>query len=126
VDAETIRTMLQQHFDYSHQGDSEKAHAMYEEDAVLEFPQSGERFVGLENFREWRSKYPANTNFGFREIRGQGDLWVAELTVTYDGGAENFGVSIIELRGDRIARETIYVTEAYEAPEWRAQWREAP
>ena len=38
----------------------------------------------------------------------------------------NFGVSILELRDGRIARESIYVTEAFEAPEWRAQWRAAP
>ena len=117
--------MLQQHFDFA-RSDSDKAHAMYAEDAVLEFPQSGERFVGVENFREWRSNYPANTTFEFREIRGYDDLWVVQLTVTYDGGAPSFGVSILELRGDKIARESIYVTEGFEAPEWRAEWRAAP
>ena len=30
---------------------------IYHDDAVLEFPQSGERFVGIENFREWRGEY---------------------------------------------------------------------
>ena len=40
--------------------DPDLAHAMYHEDAVLEFPQSGERFIGVENFREWRSNYPAS------------------------------------------------------------------
>jgi ketosteroid isomerase-like protein len=126
MDATTVRSMLEQHFEQAHKGDSEKAHAMYHEDAVLEFPQSGERFVGVENLRGWRGSYPAEIAFGFREVRGQGELWVAELTVTYDGGVENYGVSIIELRGERIARETVYVTEAFEAPEWRASWRAAP
>jgi SnoaL-like protein len=124
MNPETIRGMLQQHFDFA-RSDSDKAHAMYAEDAVLEFPQSGERFVGVDNFREWRSDYPANTTFEFREIRGSDDLWVVELTVTYDGGASNFGVSVLELRGDKIARESIYVTEGFEAPEWRAEWRAA-
>jgi hypothetical protein len=32
---------------------------MYDDDAVLEFPQSGERFEGVANIREWRSRYPA-------------------------------------------------------------------
>ena len=59
-------------------------------------------------------------------MRGHGDLWVAELTVTYDDGPVNYGVSILELRGDRIARETIYVAEGWDPPEWRAQWRAAP
>ena len=106
--------------------DGDANHEIYHEDAVLEFPQSGERFVGVENFREWRSGYPASTSFGFREIRGRDDLWVAEVTVRYDGGTQNFGVSIIELRGERIARESIYVAEGFEPPEWRARWRAGP
>ncbi len=125
MDAASVQAMLQQHFDNA-RSDPENAHAMYTEDAVLEFPQSGERFVGVENFREWRSSYPANTAFEFQRVRGRDDLWVAELTVTYDGGEPNFGVSIIELRDGRIARESIYVTEPFEAPEWRAQWRASP
>jgi len=122
MDAATVRAMLEQHFEYA-SSDPEEAHAMYHDDAVLEFPQSGERFVGVENFREWRSGYPASTSFEFREIRGRDDLWIAEVSVTYDQGPRNFGVSIIELRGERIARESIYVAEGFEAPEWRAQWR---
>jgi hypothetical protein len=122
MDAETVRGMLRQHFEIA-ESDPDKAHEMYHEDAVLEFPQSGERFEGVENFREWRRQYPAKTNFELGEIRGGGDVWVVELTVTYDGGPTNFGVSIHEFRGDKIARETIYVAEGFEAPEWRAQWR---
>jgi hypothetical protein len=125
MDAATLRAMLEQHFEYA-RSDPDRAHAMYHDDAVLEFPQSGERFVGVENFREWRSGYPASTSFGFREIRGRDDLWVAEVTVRYDGGTQNFGVSIIELRGERIARESIYVAEGFEPPEWRARWRAGP
>jgi SnoaL-like domain len=123
MDAATVRTMLEQHFNSD---DPELNHAMYHEDAVLEFPQSGERFVGVENLREWRSDYPASTTVEFGEVRGAGDIWVVELTIGYDGGTPSFGVSILELRGDRIARETIYVAEGWDAPEWRARWREAP
>jgi hypothetical protein len=125
MDETTVRAMLEQHFEYA-RSDPDKAHAIYHDDAVLEFPQSGERFVGVENFREWRSNYPASTTFEFREIRGRDDFWVVELSVRYDRGSENYGVSIHEFRGDKIARESIYVAEGFEAPEWRAQWRAAP
>jgi SnoaL-like domain len=124
MDAATVRVLLQQQFE--HAGDPERSHEMYHQDAVLEFPQSGERFEGVESFREWRSQYPAETSFDIGEIRGGGDVWVVELTVTYDGGPNNFGVSIQEFRDERIARETIYVAEGFEAPEWRAKWRAAP
>ena len=123
MDAATVRAMLEQHFSSS---DPELSHAMYHDDAVLEFPQSGERFEGVENLREWRSKYPADVAVEFREVRGRDDFWVAEISISYDGGSENLGVSILELRDDKIARESIYVTDAWEAPEWRARWRSAP
>jgi hypothetical protein len=123
MDADTLRALLEQHFT---SGGPEESHAMYHDDAVLEFPQSGERFVGVENMREWRSGYPAETAYEFREIRGRDDLWIAEVSVSYDGSPPSFGVSIIELREDKIARETIYVSEGWEAPDWRAQWRAAP
>lgn len=125
MDAETVRGLLQQHFDYA-RSDPEQGHAMYHDDAVLEFPQSGERFEGVESFREWRSNYPEDTSFEFREVRGEGGVWVAELTVSYGGGPKSFGVSILELRDGKIARESIYVTEGWDPPEWRARWRAAP
>ena len=115
--------MLEQHFS---SGDPDVSHEMYREDAVLEFPQSGERFVGVENMREWRSEYPAETQVEFREIRGHGDFWVVELSISYGGGDPNFGLSILELDAGRIKRETIYVSEGWEAPEWRARWRATP
>ena len=103
MDAATVQAMLEQHFELA-SSELERAHKMYHEDAVLEFPQSGERFLGLENIRGWRSKYPASTSVEFREVRGGGDLWVVELAISYDGGAPSLGVSILELRDDRIAR----------------------
>jgi SnoaL-like domain len=123
MNAATIKSMLEQHFT---SGDPQASHAMYQEDAVLEFPQSGERFEGVANLRGWRSNYPASTKVEFQEIRGHGALWIVELTIAYDGGSPNFGVSILELRDDKIARETIYVGEGWEPPEWRASWRSAP
>ena len=75
MDAAAVRSILEQHFEHP-ASDPDRAHAMYHDDAVLEFPQAGERFEGVENFREWRSNYPADTAYEFREVRGRGDLWV--------------------------------------------------
>jgi SnoaL-like domain len=125
MDEATVRTMLAQHFEYAHT-DPDLAHEMYDADAVLEFPQSGERFVGVESFREWRSAYPASTSFEIREVRGRDELWVVEGSISYDEGPPRFAITILELRGDKIARESIYVAEGWEAPEWRARWRSAP
>jgi len=89
----------------------------------LEFPQSQERFVGNANFIDWRKIYPSSLEFKIRRIRGRGDLWVAENSIRYDGGPWNYGCSILEFRGDKVARETIYIDHGWEAPDWRAAWR---
>jgi SnoaL-like protein len=119
------RAALERHWEYSGR-DEDIAHEIYHDDAVLEFPQSGERFVGVENFREWRRNYPATLDFEIRRIRGGGDFWVAENSISYDGGPWMYTVSILEFRGDRVARESVYVTEGWQPPEWRAPWRAAP
>jgi hypothetical protein len=122
MDAETVRSMLEQHFAHA-EDDPELAHAMYHHDAVLEFPQSGERFDGVESFRGWRSEYPTPTAPEVGSVRGAGDIWVAELTIAYGDGPRQYGVGILEFSDDLIIRETIYVAEGWDAPEWRAEWR---
>jgi len=107
-------------------GDHETSHEIYADDAVLEFPQSGERFVGKRNFLEWRQQYPAAVQYRARRISGGGDLWIVEGSVSYDGGEWQYGVSIHEFRDDLVIHETIYVTPGWEAPTWRAPWRESP
>jgi ketosteroid isomerase-like protein len=117
------RTAIEQAMACLVSGDSDGSHAIYHDDAVLEFPQSGERFEGLANFKEWREQYPSDVQFQVRRISGSGDSWVRELTIRYDGGTPMFGVAILEFRGDRVANERIYVTEPWEAPDWRIPWR---
>jgi SnoaL-like domain len=120
MDERAAREAMQK---YLFEPDRDLAHEIYHEDAVLEFPQSGERFEGVENFKEWRTKYPAKVEFELDRLRGADDVWIAELRARYDGGSWNYGVSILEFRGDRVAREAIYYCEPFDAPEWRAEWR---
>jgi hypothetical protein len=125
MDEAAARAALERHWEYAG-SDQDIAHEIYHEDAVLEFPQSGERFEGVENFREWRRQYPAALGFQIRDIRGREDLWVAENSIRYDDGPWNFTVNILEFRGEKVARETIYIMEGWDAQEWRAPWRAAP
>jgi hypothetical protein len=125
MDADTVRAMLLQNLGREAE-DPVGSHAMYHDDAVLEFPQSGERFEGVANIREWRSRYPGSVTFELGRVRGAGDMWVAEVTLRYDGGATHYGVDVLEVRDGKFARETVYVGEAFDPPEWRAPWRAAP
>ena len=122
MDEAGLRAALERHWEYSGR-DEDVAHEIYHDDAVLEFPQSGERFDGVANFREWRRQYPAAVAFQLRTLRGRGDFWVAENSISYDGGPWQPTVNILEFRGDKVARETIYITESWDAPTWRAPWR---
>ena len=45
---------------------------------------------------------------------------VVEGSINYDDGPWQYGVQLLEFRDDKVARERIYVTEAWDAPEWRA------
>jgi hypothetical protein len=125
MDAETVREMLLRNLGHEAE-DPVGSHAMYADDAVLEFPQSGERFDGVVNIREWRSRAPGGTKFDVGRIRGADDIWVAEVAVRYGAGEPQFGVDVLEIRDEQIVRETVYVAQPFEAPEWRAPWRAAP
>ena len=120
-EAELLQT-LRRHWE--HPGEHEdSAHVIYHDDAVLEFPQSGERFEGLQNFREWRRQYPAKLEFHLRSINHRDALVVTEYVISHNGAPWLFTVSIMELDGDRVSLERIYVTEGWEPAEWRAPGR---
>ena len=116
---EDVRRELLRQWSYTGGPNEAKAAELYHDDAVLEFPQSGERFVGKANIQGWRQQYPARLDFEPRELRGQGDLWVAETGLRYDGGEPVHVVKILQFRGDKVERETLYFAEAFPAPEWR-------
>lgn len=123
TDDDLVRA-LRRHWEYSGK-DEDVAHEIYHEDAVLEFPQSGERFEGVANFREWRRQYPAELSFHLRRISHREDLVVTEYLISYDRAPWMFTVSIMELRGPRVARERIYIMDGFEPADWRAPWRAA-
>jgi ketosteroid isomerase-like protein len=120
---EQIRAALDQHWAASDANDFETEHLIYHEDAVLEYPQSGERTRGRRNIQNQRASQPSKKRFAVRRIIGRGDLWVTEFILTYDGKL-TYTVSIMEFRGDKVARETQYFADPFVAPAWRAQWVE--
>ena len=115
---------VRQHWEYIAK-DIDRSHEMYHEDAVLEFPQSGERFEGLATFKEWRAQYPATLQFQIRRMTACEDLVVVECSISYDDGPWQFGVQLLDFRDDKVIRERIYVMEGWDAPEWRAPWQAA-
>jgi ketosteroid isomerase-like protein len=120
---QAIRAALDQHWAASDANDFQTEHLIYHEDAVLEYPQSGERTRGRSNIQNQRASQPNKKRFSIRRIIGGGDLWVTEYILTYDG-KPSYTVSIMEFRGDKITRETQYFADPFVAPASRVQWVE--
>ena len=94
---------------------------LFHEDAVMDWPQSGEQVVGGDNRRGVYGAFPGLPTISPRRTLSAGELVVAEAMLDYGGPVYNT-VFIFEFRDGRIARETAYWAEPFEAPQWRAQW----
>jgi hypothetical protein len=115
-----IREALDQHWAASDANDFETEHRIYLDDAVLEYPQSGELTRGRSNIQGQRASQPNKKRFSIRRIVGSGELWVTEFILTYDA-KPSYTVSIMEFKGDKVARETQYFADPFVAPAFRAQ-----
>jgi hypothetical protein len=80
-----IRARIRAHWEASESGDVDLEHAIYAADAILDYPQSGERFTGRSRIQAQRGGHPADRHFTIRRILGSGALWVSECVITYDG-----------------------------------------
>jgi hypothetical protein len=117
-DAEA-RSMIAEHWRASEQGDSVAEHAIYATDAILDYPQSGERFRGRAAIAAQRGGHPADRHFTVRRISGHGDIWVSECVISYDG-VPTHSVSIMEFSDGLVAHETQYFADPFDPPPWRA------
>ena len=118
------RAAVERHWTASAAGDQDAEHEIYTEDAIVEYPQSGERIIGRQNVQALRSHHPARpSGFVVRRIVGAGDFWVTEYAITYDGRRFDT-VSIMEFQAGKVVHETQYFAEPFEPPAWRARWVE--
>ena len=114
-----IRARIQEHWDASERGDGDAEHAIYAVDAILDYPQSGERFRGRSKIQAQRGGHPAERHFTVRRIQGAGDLWVSECVITYDG-VPTYSVSIMEITDGFVTHETQYFADPFPAAPGRA------
>jgi SnoaL-like domain len=117
-DAST-RARIEEHWEASERGDSDTEHAIYAADALLDYPQSGERFRGRSAIEAQRGGNPAERHFRILRIRGAGDLWVSECVITYDR-APTYSVSVMEFGDDLVTHETQYFADPFPVPSSRA------
>jgi hypothetical protein len=131
MDERATRAMIADHFAASAISaagggpgdDIARASEIYADDAVVEWPQGGERIRGKANITAFRSAYPARQEFELHRTIGRQDLWVNEYTIRYDDRPVMV-VGIMEFRDGKVVRERIYFGEPWDPPAWRAQWVE--
>jgi hypothetical protein len=123
MDDRAVRVALERHWAASDAGDFDAEHEIYCEDAVLSYPQSGERIRGRQNIQESRYLQPNRKRFAVRRILGGGDLWVSEFVLTYDE-APSHAVSIMEFREGLVINETQYFGAAFDPAPSRAHLTE--
>lgn len=118
-----IRIALQVHWAASDVNDFDTEHRIYRDDAVLEYPQSGERIRGRDHIQASREAQPNAKRFSVRRILGGGDLWISELVMTYDGRPSHV-VSIMEFQDGLVVHESQYFADPFDPGPSRAQWVE--
>jgi hypothetical protein len=69
MDDRTVRLALERHWNASDANDFDTEHEIYREDAILNYPQSGERIRGRRNIQESRFVQPNKKRFTVRRIR---------------------------------------------------------
>jgi hypothetical protein len=113
------------------------------DDAVVDYPQSGERFRGLANIRAQFANYPGlepgssqleeviggtayalTPTYTVIGIDGSGDRGTAIIRAHYPDGTRWWVVNVYELRDGRLARFRAYFAPDFEPPDWRAPFRE--
>jgi hypothetical protein len=112
MDDRTVQAALQRHWEVSDANDFDAEHDIYRDDAVLEYPQSGERIRGRRNIQESRFVQPNKKRFAVQRIVGSGDLWVTEFVLSYNG-VPSYAVSIMEFRDGLVASETQYFADGF-------------
>jgi hypothetical protein len=113
------RAAIEEHWRASERGDPETEEAIYAAEAILDYPQSGERFRGRATITAQRGGHPAARHFTVLRIAGSGNLWVSECVITYDG-VPTYSVSIMEFSDEHVVHETQYFADPFNASEWRA------
>ena len=121
-DADT-RAALDVHWAASVAGDYDAEHAIYRDDAILDYPQSGERIRGRRAIQASRSQHPAQRRFEIHRVFGSGAIWVTEYVIVYDDRPSHT-VSVMEFSDGKVIHETQYFADPFAPPAWRSRWAE--
>lgn len=118
---------------------------LFHADALLEYPQSRERFRGIASIRAQFENYPdlepgsselqevigeprayaLTPSYTVIGVDGTGNRGTAIIRVRYPDGSFWYVINVYELRDGRIARSRAFFAPEFDPPDWRAPYREA-
>jgi hypothetical protein len=122
MDEEANRQTVQNVIDAINKRDLDQFHTQFAAEAIMEYPQSGERIPGDANRRAVYAATPSLPTLKPRRIIATGDIVVAELD--YHSSDDYMAVFMFRLREAKIIYQIAYWTQPIPAPDWRTQWVE--
>ena len=122
MDTDTNRQTVQNLIDAINSRNLDQFHEQFADEAIMEYPQSGERVAGGANRRALYAAMPALPTLKPRRLIATGDMVVAELD--YHSSEDYLAVFMFRLRDGKIIYQIAYWTQPFPAPEWRSQWVE--
>ena len=123
MDEYRARQLIAEHFAFAGK-DEVAAAGIFADDAVIEWPQSGERIRGKPNIVALHDASPTAIDIDVERITGCGDLWVTEAVIRYGGERPTHAVFIMEFRDDKVVRERDFFGEPFDPPAYRSAWVE--
>lgn len=123
MDEHRTRQLIADHFGFAGR-DEVAAAEIFADDAVVEWPQSGERIRGKPNIVALHDASPATIDIDVERTTGCGDLWVTEAIIRYDGARPTHAVLIMEFRDGKVVRERDFFGEPFDPPAYRSAWVE--
>jgi limonene-1,2-epoxide hydrolase len=123
VSEQDNRDAVERYFQAFERQDLDAMEKLLHEDYVEEYPQSGERIRGKQNWRSVTGNYPGLPNMTDHSYVLSGDLGVLKMTLEYDGN-RIYACEIFDLEDGKIKRARAYFAEPFDAPDWRSQWVE--
>ena len=114
------RDVVERFFAASERGDADVVAALVDDEMVMEWPQSGERFVGRENVLAAMGAVEVKPEFaGQPRLVGSGSVWVLMVPLRYGSDILQY-VAVLELEGSKIRHATGYWGNPFPARESRA------
>ncbi len=126
MDDASARQLIDRYWQAANERDFDSVGALFTDDVLIEWPQSGERVRGKEACISVWLNYPGGSpRFqGVNRVVGDGNVWLAETLLDYPDGKRYIAVGVFVLQDGKIAHEIDYFNEPFPAPEWRRQWVE--